>query len=91
MICLAVAGVFGVTGTGCKIFESSMGVLSAVLKMSMVVVVVAVESLMSRLSSVLSPSVAVVVVTMVLELSVLVLMVVSEAVEEPITITFGTF
>lgn len=60
--------------------------------MSTVVVVVAVESLMSRLSSVLSPSVvAVIVVTMVLELSVLVLMVVSEAVEEPITMTLGTF
>lgn len=46
---------------------------------------------MSRLSSVASPSVAVMVVTIVFELSVLVLIVVSEAVLDPITITFGTF
>lgn len=87
--CFAVAGVLGVTGTGWRIFESSRAEFESLeLKMSMVV---AVESLMSRLSSVTSPSVAVIVVTMVFELSVLVLMVVSEAVDEPITITFGTF
>lgn len=47
-------------------------------------------SAMSRESSVTSPSVAVIVVMMVLELSVLVFMVVSDAVLEPMTMTLGT-
>lgn len=47
-------------------------------------------SVMSSESSVTSPSVAVIVVMMVFELSVLVLMVVSDAVLEPMTMTLGT-